>query len=49
LEGTTYVLVGVIRAVLGLAAVTVALRFVRLRLRDIGLVSVRWRSDVPRA
>lgn len=45
LEGPTYALVGVIRAVLGLAAVAIALRFVRFRLRDIGLVSARWRND----
>lgn len=46
LEGPTYALVGVIRAVLGLAAVAVALRLVKLQLRDIGLVSAHWGSDV---
>ena len=45
LKGPTYALVGVIRAVLGLTAVAVALRLVRLRLRDVGLISERWRSD----
>ena len=45
LEGPTYALVGLIRAVLGLAAVAAALRVVRLRLRDVGLVSAHWRSD----
>lgn len=46
LEGPTYALVGLIRAVLGLAAVAVALRFVKLQLRDVGLVSAHWGSDV---
>ena len=46
LRGPTFALVGVIRAVLGLAAVAIALRLVRLRLRDVGLVSKHWRSDV---
>jgi len=46
LEGPTYALVGIIRAVLGLVAVAVALRVVKLQLRDIGLVSARWGSDV---
>lgn len=46
LEGPVYALVGVLRAILGLVAVAVALRFVRLRLRDVGLVSAHWRSDV---
>lgn len=46
LEGPTYALVGVLRAALGLAAVAAALRLVGLRLRDVGLVSARWRSDV---
>lgn len=45
LEGATYALVGVIRAVLGFAAVAVALRFVRLHFGEIGLVSIQWRSD----
>lgn len=45
LQGLVYALVGVIRAVLGLVAVAVALRLVQLRVRDVGLVSVRWRSD----
>lgn len=45
LQGPTYALVGVIRAVLGLAAVAVALRFVHLRLRDVGLASTRWRTE----
>jgi membrane protease YdiL (CAAX protease family) len=42
LEGPTYALVGILRAVLGLAAVAVALRVVQLKLRDVGLVSTRW-------
>jgi membrane protease YdiL (CAAX protease family) len=46
LEGPTYALVGILRAVLGLAAVAVALRVVQLKLRDVGLVSTRWVSDV---
>lgn len=46
LKGPTYALVGVLRAVLGVVAIAVALRIVRLRLRDVGLVSNRWRSDV---
>lgn len=46
LEGPTYALVGILRAVLGLAAVAVALRVVQLKLRDVGLVSTRWGSDV---
>jgi len=45
LQGTTYALVGVIRAVLGFVAVAVALRLVQLRVRDVGLASVHWRSD----
>ena len=45
LQGPTYALVGVIRAVLGLAAVAVALRLVDLRLRDVGLTSARWRTE----
>ena len=45
LQGPTYALVGVIRAVLGLAAVAVALRLVDLRLRDVGLTSTRWRTE----
>lgn len=45
LEGPTYALVGVIRAGLGLAAVTVALRVVKLHFRDIGLVSAHWGND----
>lgn len=45
LEGPTYALVGVIRAVLGLAAIVVALRIVNLRLRDVGLVTTQWRDD----
>ena len=45
LQGPTYALVGVIRAVLGLAAVAVALRLVNLRLRDVGLTSTRWRTE----
>ncbi len=46
LRGPTYALVGMIRAVLGLAAVAIALRIVHFRLRDVGLVSVQWRKDV---
>jgi membrane protease YdiL (CAAX protease family) len=46
LEGATYALVGVIRAVLGIAAVACALRIAKLRLRDVGLTSAHWRSDV---
>lgn len=45
LGGSTYALVGMIRAILGLAAVAVALRLVRFRLRDVGLVARRWRGD----
>jgi membrane protease YdiL (CAAX protease family) len=45
LEGPTYALVGVIRAALGLAAIVVALRIVKLRLRDVGLVTTQWRND----
>jgi membrane protease YdiL (CAAX protease family) len=45
LEGPTYALVGVIRTVLGLAAIVVALRIVNLRLRDVGLVTTQWRDD----
>lgn len=46
LEGATYAVVGAIRAALGLVAIIVALRLVKLKLRDIGLVSSHWRSDV---
>jgi len=46
LEGATYALVGILRAFLGLAAVVVGLRLVPLKLRDVGLVSVQWHSDV---
>lgn len=46
MEGPTYALVGVMRAVLGLAAVAIALRLVNLGLREIGLVTTQWRSDV---
>jgi membrane protease YdiL (CAAX protease family) len=45
LEGPTYALVGVIRAALGLAAIVVALRIVKLRLHDVGLVTTQWRND----
>jgi membrane protease YdiL (CAAX protease family) len=45
LQGPTYALAGVIRAVLGVAAVAVALRLVSLRLRDVGLTSTRWRTE----
>lgn len=45
LVGANYALVGVIRAVLGLAAVAVALRVAKLRLRDVGLVSTDWRAE----
>lgn len=45
LQGATYALVGVIRAILGLAAVMIALRLIQLRIRDVGLVSAHWRSD----
>lgn len=46
LEGATYALVGVIRALLGVAAVAAALRVVHLRLRDVGLVTAHAGSDV---
>lgn len=46
LEGATYALVGLIRGVLGVAAIALALRIVNLRLRDVGLVTTEWRNDV---
>jgi membrane protease YdiL (CAAX protease family) len=46
LQGPTYALVGLLRAAFGLAAIVIALRLVKLQIRDLGLVSVRWRSDV---
>lgn len=46
LQGATYALVGIIRAFLGLVAVAAGLRLAGLRLRDVGLVAVQWRSDV---
>lgn len=45
LGGATWALVGLIRLVLGVAAVAAALRIVGLRLGDVGLVSDRWRED----
>ena len=45
LQGPTYALAGVIRAVMGYIAIKTALRPVHLKLSDIGLNSVRWRGD----
>ena len=46
MEGPTYALVGVLQAMLVPVALAFGLRPVRLRLRDIGLTAVQWRSDV---
>ena len=46
MEGPTYALVGMLQAVLVSVALALGLRPVRLRLRDVGLTTVQWRSDV---
>lgn len=46
LEGATYAVVGIIRAFLGLVAVTIGLHLLRLKLRDVALVTAQWRRDV---
>ncbi len=43
--GMTFALVGVIRFLLGSIVVALSLRLVHLRLQDVGLTSVQWRSD----
>lgn len=45
LVGLTYALVGVMQLLLAPVAIGPSLRLVRLRLRDIGLTPVEWRSD----
>ncbi len=45
-EGRTFALVGVLKLTLGLTAVALGLRLVRLRFRDVGFVADHWRSDV---
>lgn len=45
-EGLTFALVGVLKLTLGLSAVALGLRLVRLRFRDVGFVADHWRSDV---
>jgi len=46
LVGPTFALVGMIQVLLVPAAIALGLRLVRLRLRDIGLTTARWRRDV---
>lgn len=45
IEGPVYALVGGLQALLALGAVAGALRVAGLRLRDVGLTTVQWRSD----
>lgn len=45
LEGFTFALVGVFQLMLGVAAVSLALRFVNLNWRDVGFTSERWLRD----
>ncbi len=45
LEGPTFALVGAIRLVLGIAAISVGLRIANLRFTDIGLTGKEWRTD----
>jgi uncharacterized protein len=46
LQGATFALVGMLQATLGVGAVALGLHLVQLRFRDVGLVTVHWRSDL---
>lgn len=46
LTGPTFALVGILQLLMGTGAVLFGLRLAELRLRDVGFVSLHWRSDV---